>query len=247
LLRSKQYEAITVLSPALDEAASSRMGGLGALASQYGGLASLAGLSVGSGGKREESIATLQSELLTERYIEENDLLPVLYASQWDSHSKKWKSTKVPTVWKANRDFKRRIRDVTDEKKTGLVYLTIKWNDPDLAAQWANDLVKLTNSYLRSKAIQEAERNIAYLNEQAAKTDIVEARRAIYSLLQDEINKQMVARGREEYALKVLDPAVSPEKPTSFGPPTLAALGLLVGFFAAMLFILARRVLQSAW
>jgi hypothetical protein len=44
-------------------------GGLGALASQFGGLASLAGVSVPGDSKKYESIAVLQSELITAKYI----------------------------------------------------------------------------------------------------------------------------------------------------------------------------------
>jgi hypothetical protein len=47
---------------------------------------------------------------------------------------------------------------------------------------WANELVRMTNDYLRDQAIQESERNIAYLNDQASKTDAVGAKQAIYAL-----------------------------------------------------------------
>ncbi len=243
LLADRQYRASTVLSPALEDA-SGRLGALGALASQYSGLASLAGIAVSGGSRKDEAIAVLQSELLTERYIWDNDLLPVLYADLWDPVSRKWRTNdpqKIPTLWKANRYFDKSIRGVLEDKK-GLVVLSITWKDPKLAARWANDLVRITNSYLRDKAIQEAERNIIYLNEQASKTNVIEAQKAIYSLLQAEINKEMVARGREEYALKVIDPAFAPEKPWSAGPMLLGALGLGVGFMAAILIAFGRRV-----
>jgi len=52
---------------------------------------------------------------------------------------------------------------VTDPK-TGLVTLSITWNDPNIAAKWANGLVRMANDYLRDQAIEESERNIAYLD-----------------------------------------------------------------------------------
>jgi uncharacterized protein involved in exopolysaccharide biosynthesis len=171
----------------------------------------------------------------------------VLYAKQWDPGAQKWRATdpkKIPTLWKANRDF-RKIRGVVDDKKTNMVILKITWKDPQQAAKWANDLVRITNSYLRDKAIQEAERNIAYLNEQASKTTVVEAQKSIYSLLETEINKEMLARGREEYALKVVDPAFVPEKPSSAGPMLLGMLGFGLGCTAAALLAFGRRVLRA--
>jgi uncharacterized protein involved in exopolysaccharide biosynthesis len=245
LLVHRTYEATTVLSPVTDDATGRGGGALSSLASQFGGIASLAGINLlgGSSGKRDEAIAVLQSELLTERYIRDNNLLPVLYAKQWDAVAQKWLTTdpkKTPTLWKANRDFKR-IRAIIDDKKSGMVVLTITWTDPKQAAKWANDLVSITNSYLRDKAIKEAQRNISYLNEQAAKTTVIEAQKSIYSLLESEINKEMLARGREEYALKVVDPAFVPEKPSSAGPMLLGMLGFGLGCTAAVLVVFGRR------
>jgi uncharacterized protein involved in exopolysaccharide biosynthesis len=246
LLTDRQYEASVVLAPAEDESGAGSLGGLGALASQYSGLASLAGINLTGGSHKDESIAVLQSELLTERYIRDKNLLPVLYARKWDEATRKWKTNdpkQVPTLWKANRYFKDDIRKITDERKTGLIVLTIRWKDPKQAAQWANDLVALTNNYLRDKAIREAQRNISYLNEQAVKTNVIEVRKAVYSLLEQEINKEMLARGREEYALKVIDPAVAPERPSSAGPKLLALFGFVLGGVLTILGIFARRAL----
>lgn len=244
LLSTRKYEASTVLAPATEQS-SSRLGGLSALASQYSGLASLAGITLPGRGEEEEAIAVLKSELLVQRFISENNLLPVLYPNLWDPATKKWRTSdpnRIPTLWKAYRYFDKSILRVLEEK-TDLVTLTIEWRDPKQAASWANQLVNLTNSYLREKAIEEAERNIAYLNEQAAQTNVVEARSAIYSLLQEEINKEMIARGRTQYALKVIDPAFAPERPSSAGPVVLGLLGFGLGCVVAVLVAFGRCVL----
>ncbi len=239
LILPKLYTATTVLSPVANTTTGQFGAGLSSLMSSFGGLASLAGLSVSSDSKRAESLAVLQSEALTERYIEENRLLPVLFYKKWDAAAKRWTETdpeKIPTLWKANEYFKKKIRTVTSESKTGIVTLEITWKDPDAAAKWANDLVKMTNEYLRAKAIAESERNIAYLNGEAAKTDVVQVKQAIYTILQTEISKQMLARGSEEYALKVLDPARSPERPSSLPRKLWVALGLFGSTALCVLF-----------
>ncbi len=248
LLMTKQYEASVVLSPATDNMSTGRLGGLASLAAQYGGLASLAGLSIPGQGKKEEVLAVLQSELLTESYIRENDLLPVLYSDRWDPVSKKWKTTdpkKTPTLWKAYKYFNKQIRQVKEDRKSGLVLMTIKWKDPNVAAKWANDLVKKTNDYLRAKAISESERHIDYLNDQLKKITIIEAQKTIYTLLQEEINSQMIAKGREEYALKVIDPAVAPELASSLGAKALAAVGFACGLFLAVAGVAAIRTFRG--
>jgi uncharacterized protein involved in exopolysaccharide biosynthesis len=230
-LLPKKYKAVAVLSP-VSNVGSNQLGSVGSLVSQLGGVASLAGVSVGGDSKKSESIAVLQSEAITEKYIAENNLLPVLFERQWDKNAEKWKPMalqRIPTLWKANDFFKKRVRSVVNETKTGLVTLTITWKDSQTAAKWANDLVAITNDYLRTKAIDESDRNIAFLNDQATKTNVVEAKQAIYKILESEISKGMIARGSKEYAFKILDPAFAPDKPSSPDPPIWISVGTLAG------------------
>ncbi|HVW70791.1 MAG TPA: Wzz/FepE/Etk N-terminal domain-containing protein [Steroidobacteraceae bacterium] len=231
LVLPKSYKATIVISPVSTPQAAGTGNGMSSLISQFGGLASLAGLAPGGDTKRAESLAVLQSELITEKYIEQNDLLRVLFPKAWDAEKKTWRTTDpqyVPTLWKGNEYFKKKVRTVLTDSKTGIVTMTIAWRDPKVAAKWANDLVAITNEYLRKKAIDESERNIGYLNEQAARTDVVAVKQAIYAILQTEINKEMLARGNEEYAFKILDPARAPERPST--PPVwVMMLGALFG------------------
>ena len=172
--------------------------------------------------------------------------LPVLYASKWDRERNDWKTNDArskPTLWKANKYFKEKIRRVSSDNKTGLVTLTITWSDPVFAAKWANDLVRMANDNLRDRAIAESERNISYLNEQAAKTDVVGIRQTIYNIMETEINKAMLAKGSEEYAFKIIDPAVVPEKPYS-PRPVLWTLGSLLG---ALVLSVAVAFVRIAW
>jgi uncharacterized protein involved in exopolysaccharide biosynthesis len=248
-LATKKYEASLLLSPVTNQSGAGGLGALSSAVSQFGGLASLAGLSMsGAGGTRAESLATLQSEILTQRYIQENNLLPVFFASKWDPLRNSWKSTdpdEVPTLSTGSSYFGHKIRSVKENTKTSLVILTVTWKDPKLAAQWANGLVRLTNDYLREKAIKESERNIAYLNEQVSKTSVVEVRSSIYSLMEAEIKKQMLARGSDEYALKVIDPALPPESEISPRPVLWILAALCLGLLLSSAYLFAKFVLSS--
>lgn len=236
MILPKEYDASVLVSPVTEQ--ESHLGGLSSMMSQFGGLASLAGISPAADQKRVESLAILQSATLTERFISQNNLLPLLYPQLWDARTRGWKTTdpaRVPTLWKANRYFGGKIRDVYSDPKTALVSVTIRWTDAQQAASWANDLVAMTNAYTRQQAIDEAERNIAYLQSQAATTDVVEVKQAIYSLLQTQINKAMIARGTDQYALKVIDPAQVPERPSSPRPILWTAAALLAGLLVSLL------------
>ena len=243
-LIDKSYQASVVVVAVTDPDSNGRLGSSGGLVSQIGGLASLAGLSVGADNKKAESLAVLESEALTEDFITKNDLLPVIYQNRWDPMRKTWKVSepeKVPTLWKANQYFKSKVRAVSVDSKSGLVTVSVKWKDPNVAARWANSLVAMANDYLRSRAIQEAERNIAYLNDQASKTDVTGVKQAIYEILQSEIDKAMLARGNLEYALKVVDPAFAPEIASSPKRAVWVSLGFLGGLFLSIVLIFFRE------
>lgn len=245
----KTYEASILLSPVSMNSASGTLGGLSSLGSSLGGLAALAGVSVGGDTKKAESIAVLQSEGLTETYIQQRNLLPVLYHDKWDSRTQKWKESdpkKVPTLWKANQYFKKNVRSISIDNKTGLVTLTIAWRDPQLAAMWANDLVRMANSYLRQQALDEADRNIAFLYAEAARSNVVEVRQGIYNVLEQEIKQEMLARGTNEYAFKVLDAAKPPEKAASPQKVVWVLMGGFVGAVLSILIVLARAAWKRA-
>lgn len=235
LIVRDKYEASVLLLPVTSQQGSSALGSITSAVSQLpgvGSLMSLSGLSTG-GSNRAESIATLQSEVLTERYIRENDLLPILFARKWDAASKSWKVSDPddrPTPWKGSRYIREHVRTISEDNKTGLVLLTMTWTDPRLAAQWANGLVELTNDYLRDKALRDSESHIAYLRSQIDTTSDVELKNVIYSLIESEIKKAMMARGDAEYALKVVDAAVVPEKPSSPKRWLWTLAGALIGF-----------------
>jgi uncharacterized protein involved in exopolysaccharide biosynthesis len=241
----KQYDAAVIISAVTATSEKSFGGGGGGALGGLSSLAALAGMSLGGDSKKAESIATLQSQALTARYIQANNLMPILFADNWDARTGKWNVTdpkKMPTMWKAIQFFKH-VRTISTDTKTGLVTLTIRWEDPVLAAKWANGLVKMTNDYEREAAMVEAARNKAYLTQQAATTDNVGIKQAIYNLLQSEISKGMIAQGTEEYAFKVIDPAIVAEK-AAFPQKTI---WVLAAFFGSQILAVFYAFCRIAW
>lgn len=239
----KQYEATVVLSSVNDQAGG---GNLGGIAARVGGLSSLIGLGSANSGRKAEAVAMLQSDAMAVVYIKSENLLPLLFAEQWDAKSGDWRVADQSnhSLWLGGRRFQK-ISSVKEDTSTGLVEFSIRWTDPVLAARWANDLVALANKSLQQRAIDRSERNIAYLKEQAGSTSSVEVKAAIYSLLQEELKSAMLAKGDDEYALRVLYPAVPPERPSSVGMIVWIAVGLIggsiLGVMTAMIKIGFRR------
>jgi uncharacterized protein involved in exopolysaccharide biosynthesis len=244
LLATPIYRSEVLVQPRLEAKGG---GGLGGLGFSFGGLADLAGFPFAAGGDRAVAIATLRSRALIETFIRENQLLPKLYESAWDSNAKNWNDPdpkNAPTVWEAYNDFTSGILIVTEDKKTGLVTVAVEWKDPQVAAQWANDLVARANAHMRAVAIREGERNLAYLEGQSRQIGQVELREALYGLVEAELKKLMLAKGGDEFAFKTIDPAVVPERKIRPKRRQIAILGFLAGGFSGVLFVLGKLSLR---
>jgi hypothetical protein len=117
---------------------------------------------------------------------------------------------------------------------------------PVLAAQWANRLVVKLNTKLRQRAVDEGEKSIAYLNQQIEQTSIADLRNVLFKLIEEHTKSITLAKVNEEYALKVIDPAVPPEKKAKPKRTLMVVLGFILGGMLAVLFVFVRRAVRGA-
>ena len=233
VLKSPVYRAEVLLIEADDEEQGLSTA---SIASQFSGLATLAGARIGNNSRKDEAIATLKSRAFIEQFINDNDLLPVLFRDKWDADAHEWdvdEEDEIPTLSAGYELFSQDIMSVLESRDSGLVTVTIETGDPDRAADWANTLVVRLNDHLRQRSINEANRSIAYLDSELKKTSIVELQQAIYNLLEQQIHKVMLANVREEFAFRIIDPAKAPE-PDKFVAPK-RALAIALGFIGGLL------------
>lgn len=239
------YRAEVLLSPLQDEGHGA--GGLGGLVRQLGDIAPLAGISGLDGvGLKAETIALMKSRSFLAQFIADKKLMPVLYPELRSPGSASAEG--APTLGDAYRRFERSILSVQDDEDTGLIRLQVEWRDPQAAAQWANELVARINDLMRTRAIDEAERSIEYLQKELTKTSILGIQDSIYRLIESHVSTIALARSRDGYALRVIDAASAPE-PNEFIRPRrvlLLALGLVGGAMLAFFVVLVRLVWQRS-
>ena len=246
-LLPKVYRAEVVLMPVSQDAS---MAGSAILAGQLGGLASLAGINLGEGGQKDEVIAIMRSRKFTGDFISDLDLIPVLFHKDWDEESQQWdirNEERIPTLWDAIEEFDENIRSISENRQTGIVTLSIDWIDPVRAAKWANTIVERTNQIMREKVIQESEKSIEFLSRELESTNIVEIRQGIFDLMEHHTQKKMLANVQEEYAFKIIDPAVPPDADHYVSPRRLLllVLGLILGVITGVFLALLARLVQQ--
>lgn len=233
------YRAEVLLAPVSHEEDDGKLSAFGS--SQFGEILARSGVSMGQGGKQvARHIATLGSRSLTTSFIEDEHLMPVLFPGEGEADKEGGKDAlaffgrKTPTLWDAFNLFDQEIRFIELDRSTGLLTLAIEWRDPVLAARWANGLVKRVNMLLSTQAIEEARTSISYLEKQLAETSSVEVQQAIYRLIEAETKEIMLANVQDEYAFKVIDPAVAPQEPVKPQRQLIVVLGFLLGLIAAL-------------
>jgi len=218
--------------------------GLSSQLAQLGGLAGLAGLNLSSSGK-EEPIAVLRSAGFSRQFIQQNNLTSLLLSGSGAFGLRKWISREgeEPDIRDAVRVFQKKVLTISEDRKLGLVTIAVEWTDPSIAALWANMFVDQLNKELRSRALAEAEGNVTYLHDEIRKTDLIALQQAIGRLLESELQKLMVARGKTEFAFRIIDRAEVPKKPSRPQRFLIVLAGFSVGFLVSMVMVV---VISSA-
>lgn len=221
--------------------------GLSDTLGQFSGLAAIAGLDLHAGDSGVEYLEFLKSRTLTQSFITENTLLPVLYSKRWDPRTKTWQVKHVediPTVSVAVRMFNRRIRSVSEDKRTNVVTVAIEWRDREQAARWANEYLQLANRELGRRAVTDAQSTLTYLKSELEHATSVGVQQALYHLIEDQQKTIALANTRKDFAFKVVDQATSPEADEYVRPNRpLIIIGLAIG--GALIGLATRRLLAS--
>ena len=257
------YTASALLAPA-----ESGGGGLSGLMKQYGGLASLAGVSLPGG--EEGSRAQLGIQLMKSRafigdFVERRDILPELMAVEsWDAGSgdiifdhydyeadtATWvrdvdlPKKPTPSLLEAHEEFMD-ILGVSEDKQTGYVTVSIDHQSPVVAAQWVNWLVEDVNAAVKAQDVAEAEKSIEYLKQQVANTSLADLQAMFFELIQSQTETVMLAEVRPEYVFKAIDPAVVPEEKSKPSRALICVLGTLLGGMLGVVTVLIRYYARS--
>lgn len=247
------YQASVLLAPTQDE------GGVSGISGQLGGLASLAGISLGGGGNNQVVMAkaVLQSHAFLRDFINRHDLaIPLMATEAWSMENNQWVINREvynpetggwltdedgeslkPTDWDMVKKFKEAHLNLSSNQETGMVTLSVKSLSPPAAQAWVENLVHDINEYMRRQDVKEAEARIAYLEEKLSETNIAGMQQVFYQLIESETRTVMLASAQDEYIFKTVDPAVVPQEKSGPKRALIAIvatmLGGMLGVFAA--------------
>ena len=267
LLLPNIYESKALLTPADSSGSISRS------IQSYSGIAGLAGISLPSGGDESNTAKAIQ-KLRTLSFFENNILpnifLPDLMAHKtWDKswdpstntlnynesiYNKKTETwirdysypyKQIPSAQESFREFTTHYLNLSEDKKTGFITLTIKHKSPYIARQWSELLVNQVNLYYREKDKFESEKAVSFLNKQIAMTNLSEVKEAIAQLLQEETKKLTLIEANELYVFDYIDPPAVMEKKSEPGRAFIVIFSALLGGMLSVLLVLIRHYFFS--
>ncbi|BCV53191.1 Wzz/FepE/Etk N-terminal domain-containing protein [Shewanella algae] len=259
------YKSEALLAPASEEQGA---GGLAGLASQFGGLASMAGINLSGNNvtdKTQLAIEVLKSRQFIGEFIEKHQILPELMAvDKWNmvdntlsfeqdiynSQSKTW-IRKVnppfqpkPSLQEAYKEFLK-IFNVNKDKESGMVTISIEHQSPFVAKQWIDWLIEDINRAMKDRDVVEATRSTEFLNRQIELTNVADIRTILYKLVEEQAKTIMFAEVRDEYVFKTIDPAFVPEENAKPKRALMCVLGTMLGGMLTIMIVFIRHFIRK--
>jgi uncharacterized protein involved in exopolysaccharide biosynthesis len=259
------YKSEALLAPASAEQGG---GGLAALAGQFGGLASMAGINLGGGGgadKTQMAIEVMKSRQFTSDFIQKHNILPDLMAvKEWNladntlayndelynRAENKWLREvnapfkPEPSMQEAYKEFSKVIA-VNAAKDTGMVTISVEHVSPAIAQQWVTWLVQDINRVMKERDVAEAMRSTEFLNQQIEQTNVADIRTILYKLIEEQAKTIMFAEVRDEYVFKTIDPALVPEEKAGPKRALICVLGTMLGGMLGVMLVLIRHFVRK--
>ena len=236
------YQATAVITPEKDERRQSP--GLGALASF--------GIDVGGPSRVEDLESLFKSSDLAVRVFKKYNPWPILLGDKYDparggirasSKSGFFGGGKIPPKplgdWDAIRAVKGCLR-VTVVKKANTV--TVSFESP--SAEGSANIVKYFldegKSRLQEEAFDRASNNNKFIEEQIRKTVDALTRERLYALYGQELEREMMARNREQFGFRVIDSPRVPDRKFRPARARSAVIATILSFPLWCVFFIVR-------
>ena len=261
---SDQYKATVLLAPAQSDGA-----GLSSALGQLGGLASLAGVSIGGGDSSEAQMAQeiMKSWSFIDVFIAENNISVEVYAAEgwsrgsnelqidddiYDAETKTWLvendntgEVGPPSSWVLFQAFSERLV-VSENKKSGLVSVSIEYYSPQIAKQWLDMYVAAINAHMQQRQMEKVTNNINYLQAQIENTSIAEMREVFYTIIAEQTKNKMLSEASPEYAFVAVSPSMVPEEKSQPERAFICIIGTLLGGILSVLLVLVMHYARKS-
>ena len=129
------------------------------------------------------------------------------------------------------------------DKITGFLIIEFTHKSPEFASEFIKIAVQELNLITKEIDYKKALLSLEYLKNELEKSQQVEIKNSINSLISSQLNTMMLSSVNEDYLLKYLDEPYAPEIKFSPKRSVICILAAIFGLFVALLSVLTRNYL----
>lgn len=258
------YTVSVTVQPTGDDSSGSALSGLG-------GLASLAGVSLpsGGGGEFESFSYMLTTPEIAETLLDQSLILQFLFQPEWDNEQKFWRAPEKSQRGEYLGQIKRfltgseeepyrapdtlRLASLLDEtlsrsrgKDTGFLTLSADATEPKIMEALLGVLVANSNDLLRKRYLETGRESLSFYQTQIARARSSEHREALARLIAQEEQKLMLANRGAAFAAQIVSGPVASIAPTSPKSSLVLALAAVLGVFLGCAIVLLRAAMRAS-
>ena len=237
------------------------------LLSNFGGLASIAGIDLPSAAQDKTILAikTLNSRNFLKNIINYPGVLEgIMAVDYYDKNTKKlhYKSDlydEVSRKWLKNDQFSgayfspsyldvydkkiNKVLGLNHNKKDNYLTVSVEHESPIFAEYLLSIIISELDSKIKEMDLEESKNAIKYLEKKLGENSLKEINTNLNKLLEDNLRNQMLANIQKDYFLRVLDPPFIPERRSTPNRAMISIIGAFLGFFVGVIFVLFRKYL----
>ena len=235
------------------------------LLSQYSGLASIAGVNLPSSGDDTalQTIELIKSRKFVKHLLTFDNVLPSIMAQKsynssskellfdeniYDSETKTWKRKPTkngrikPSYLEAYKVYMG-LMSISQDKLTGFISINVEHISPIFAKEFLELIIKEANALIRNRDIEESSKALKCLKSELSKTSFVEIQESINSLIEAQLETQMLTQINEDYILIEIEPPFIAEEKSKPSRSLICILGTILGGMLSMCIVLIRHYL----
>ena len=233
------------------------------LPSSLGSVASLAGINISgsSQSKLSEGIEVLKSRDFLFQFFQDQNIKPYIFAVSkvnkktgevifndniYDQDEEKWmlsSSLIEPSMLELYGKFLDENLIIDQDEVTSFVTISIKYVSPKVSQLWADSLIRSLNAKMRAKDKNTATQSVEFLLSEYEKTNIIDLKKILSNLIENEISKISLANSNPEYLFTVIDKPFLPEKKDGPARALICFLVTFLGGLIALLVVLFKELL----
>lgn len=233
------------------------------MASNFGGIASLAGFSLpsASSNKTDYVIETIKSRDFLKHLLKFEDVRENLFASEsfdisnkaiiydseiFDSSSKKWIRSKpvnrnqIPSHLEIYPIYRRDL-SISIDDDSGFITLSFTHLSPIFAKEFLDLIVEEVNLLSKQIDLIESQSALDFLDGQLEEVKKNDIRESIFQLIESQLEIKMLANVRKDYLISFIDESFIPEVKSYPKRAIILFITIIVSFTFSILFVLIRH------